>query len=113
MGIKTDNISTLFLHEIPGFNRATTKIYIAGKGSDYSNLPNESPPPDFDELLGNEDSDKEQAQNSESTDNEERSTSNINNPTVFIYHSHSWEGYLSLINKDVKLSDASSITREM
>lgn len=112
MGVKTDNISTLLLHEIPGFDRATTKIYIAGEGSDYSNLPNESPPPDFDELLKNGDSDKEQAQNGESTNNEERSTNNINNPTVFIYHSHSWEGYLPLINKDVKPSDASSINNE-
>src|SRR5699024_4878798 len=84
-GIKTDNISTLLLHEIPGFNRATTRIYIAGEGSDYSNLPNESPPPNFDELLKEEDSNKEQAQNSENKSNEESSTDKINDPSVFIY----------------------------
>ncbi|MCF3942279.1 stage II sporulation protein P [Oceanobacillus alkalisoli] len=111
-GIKTDNISTLLLHEIPGFNRATTKIYIAGEGSDYSNLPNESPPPNFDELLKKEDSNKEQAQNSENKSNEESSIKKINDPSVFIYHSHSWEGYLPLINKDVKPSEASSINNE-
>src|SRR5699024_3839340 len=50
-GFKTDNISTLLLHEVPGFNAANTEIYIAGAGSDSSNLPQESPPPDFDALL--------------------------------------------------------------
>lgn len=41
-GIETDNISTLLLDEILGFNIANTEIYIAGEGSDYSNLPQES-----------------------------------------------------------------------
>src|SRR5699024_5323133 len=31
---------------------------------------------------------------------------------VYIYHSHSWVGYLPLINKDVKPSDASSVDNE-
>lgn len=111
-GIKTNNISTLLLSEIPGFNSATTKNFIAGEGSDYSNLPIESPPPDFDKLLEGEDSDQEYAKNSEEKNNEESSTDKINDPSVFIYHSHSWEGYLPLINKDVKPSDASSINNK-
>ncbi|MFS0752826.1 stage II sporulation protein P [Oceanobacillus sp. 1P07AA] len=107
-GIRTNNISTFLLKEIPGFNSANTKIYIAGEGSDYSNLPQESPPPDFDELLKGENSNinKEDEPNSEESANEESITSK--NPSVFIYHSHSWEGYLPLMNKDVKPSDSSS-----
>ncbi|MGJ9459013.1 stage II sporulation protein P [Oceanobacillus sp. CF4.6] len=107
-GIRTNNISTLLLHEVPGFNSANTKIYIAGEGSDYSNLPQESPPPDFDELLKGENSTikKEDEPNGEESDNEERVTSK--DPSVFIYHSHSWEGYLPLINEYVKPSDSSS-----
>lgn len=111
-GIKTNNISTLLLREVPGFSGTTTKIYIAGEGSDYSNLPIESPAPDFAKLLEGEDSDKEYAKNSEDQHNEESSTNNIKDPSVYIYHSHSWEGYLPLINKDVKPSDASSVDNE-
>jgi len=108
-GVKTNNLSTLLLHEIPGFNSVTTKIYIAGEGSDYSNLPIESPPPDFDRLLEEVDSGKEYARDSENHHNEDSSIDKLEDPSVFIYHSHSWEGYLPLINKDVKPSDASSI----
>ena len=108
-GIRTNNISTFLLNEVPGFNSANTKIYIAGEGVDYSNLPQESPPPDFDELLKEENPNinKEDELNSAESANEESITSK--DPSVFIYHSHSWEGYLPLINKDVKPSDSSSI----
>ncbi|GLO68414.1 stage II sporulation protein P [Oceanobacillus kimchii] len=108
-GIRTNNISTFLLNEVPGFNSANTKIYIAGEGADYSNLPQESPPPDFDELLKGENPNinKEDEPNSEESANEESIISK--DPSVFIYHSHSWEGYLPLINKDVKPSDSSSI----
>ncbi|WP_337020224.1 stage II sporulation protein P [Oceanobacillus massiliensis] len=107
-GIRTNNLSTLLLHEVPGFNSANTKIYIAGEGSDYSNLPQESPAPDFDELLKGEDPNinKKDEPNSEESDNKESIVSK--DPSVFIYHSHSWEGYLPLIHKDVKPSDSSS-----
>ena len=107
-GIRTNNISTLLLNEIPGFNSSNTEIYIAGEGSDYSNLPQESPPPDFDELLKRENPNinKEDEQKSEESDNKVSITSK--DPYVFIYHSHSWEGYLPLMNEDVKPSDSSS-----
>lgn len=97
-GIKTDNITTLLMQELPGFNIANTEIYIAGEGSDYSNLPQESPPPDFDELLTKEDLND--------TNNNAKDSQNA---SVFIYHSHSWEGYLPLIEEDGKPSDSSSI----
>ncbi|ASK61340.1 stage II sporulation protein P [Virgibacillus phasianinus] len=104
-GIKTDNITTLMMQEIPGFNIANTEIYIAGEGSNYSNLPHESPPPDFDKLLKGHQPTEEK----EPTSHDSNDTDKIKDPSVYIYHSHSWEGYLPLIDEDVKPSDSSSI----
>jgi len=109
-GFKTDNISTLLLHEVPGFNAANTEIYIAGAGSDYSNLPQESPPPDFDALLKQEGSNKDEISNSLAKENDTNGNDESqHDSSVFIYHSHSWEGFLPLIDdEDVKPSDSSS-----
>ncbi|MFZ3580532.1 stage II sporulation protein P, partial [Virgibacillus sp. DJP39] len=92
------------MQEIPGFNIVNAEIYIAGEGSDYSNLPQESPPPNFDELL--EGQDTNQGNRAGTTKEDKGDTKG--NPSVFIYHSHSWEGYLPLIDEDVKPSDSSS-----
>ncbi|WP_053075135.1 stage II sporulation protein P [Ornithinibacillus californiensis] len=101
-GINTDNLNMLLISEIPGFSHNNV-IYVAGQGSDYSNLPQESPPPDFDELL-----------KTEGPDNDNHHVPNLttdkpNNPTVFIYQSHSWEGYLPLMAEHGRTSDSSSI----
>ncbi|WP_047982428.1 stage II sporulation protein P [Ornithinibacillus contaminans] len=101
-GINTDNLNMLLISEIPGFSHNNV-IYVAGQGSDYSNLPQESPPPDFDELL-----------KTEGPDNDNHHVPNLttdkpNNPTVFIYQSHSWEGYLPLMAEHERTSDSSSI----
>lgn len=112
-GIKTNNISTLLMQEIPGSTNADTEIHLAGEGSDYSNMPKESPPPDFDELLKEQDPNKKELveSNIDDTDSTDISSNNPQNPTVFIYHSHSWEGYLPLIDEDVKPSDSSSVDK--
>ena len=108
-GISNEDISTLITKEIPGLDLASTKIHIAGEGSDYSNLPQESPPPNFDDLLKEEDSNNDKPPDSKKGTEKNNGTDNSNNPSVFIYHSHSWEGYLPLIDdENVKPSDSSS-----
>src|SRR5699024_8063869 len=88
---------------------ASTKSHMAGEGSDYSNLPQESPPPNFDDLLKGEDSNNDKPPDSKKGTEKNNGTDNSNNPSVFIYHSHSWEGYLPLIDdENVKPSDSSS-----
>lgn len=106
-GLIEHNLTSLLSNEIPGFDVSHTEIYIAGKGSDYSNLPVESPAPDFDELLKQEELNKASQEKKEPE--VEKYVHHKNDPSVFIYHSHSWEGYLPLINRDVKPSDASSV----
>lgn len=112
-GINPNNISTLLTQELPGFNATYTQIYIAGKGSDYSNLPQESPPPNFDKLLKEQDSNDGEPSvpvkpEEDSGDTDENSDVHKDS-SVFIYHSHSWEGYLPLIEEEVKPSDSSSV----
>lgn len=108
-GISNEDISTLISKEIPGLDLASTKIHIAGEGSNYSNLPQESSPPDFDELLKGENSSNDKPSDSNEETDKNSNIDNPNNPSIFIYHSHSWEGYLPLINdENVKPSDSSS-----
>ncbi|MRG88293.1 stage II sporulation protein P [Salinibacillus xinjiangensis] len=101
-GIKPTELSTILGKGLPGFDRYSTEIYVAGEGTDYSTLPIESPPPDFDELLKDE----------ESTPKEEpeEPKDQPKNASVFIYHSHSWEAFRPLMDEDAeKPSDSSSV----
>ena len=95
-----NNISSLIIQELPGIG--SSEIYIAGEGSDYPNFPQESPPPDFDELLktGNSETDKQTKSNNRTS---------LQDPNVFIYQSHSWEAYIPLIEEHGNSGDASSI----
>src|SRR5699024_449778 len=66
-------------------------------------------PPNFDDLLKEEGSNNDKPPDSKEGTEKNNGTDNSNNPSVFIYHSHSWEGYLPLIDdENVKPSDSSS-----
>ena len=110
-GVNSNDIVSLLTQEIPGFDTSITEIYIAGEGSDYYNLPQESPPPNFDTLLSKEDDKRDQESPSDKEDsaNTNNDSNPLQAPSVFIYHSHSWEAYLPLIDESVKPSDSSSI----
>lgn len=99
-GIKLSNLATSFLQEVPGLHIANTEF--AGGGFDDANLPQESPPPDFDALLADDNPNEDKEPTPDNKNDPDK-------PAVYIYHSHSWEGYLPLIDKDVKPSDSSSI----
>jgi stage II sporulation protein P len=93
-GINATDFASYLGKELPGFEAYNTKIYVAGIGSDYTNLPMESPPPNFEELL--EDYDEEDIQNPEEPS---EPTPEPVNPSVFIYHSHSWEAFNPLMEE--------------
>ncbi|QHS22546.1 stage II sporulation protein P [Virgibacillus sp. MSP4-1] len=98
-GIKPNELSSILEKSLPGFKSYTNQVYVAGDGTDGPNMPIESPPPDFEELLENEDSSTEKPQEEQPE-----------NASVFIYHSHSWEAFRPLMDeKNVKPSDSSSI----
>lgn len=87
--INLRNMKSFLISEIPGLNAATPKIIVAGKGTDFTNLPIESPPPaDFDvyedgEILSEEKNDDEKQQ--------------TRDHAVFIYSTHNTESFLPML----------------
>jgi stage II sporulation protein P len=96
--IRFNDVRSLIGTELPGFAKYDTEILIAGEGTDYSNLPIESSVP-LEELLKERkgegtpppktDVPKQQNPPAHSTEGKK---------VVFIYHTHSWESYLPMLN---------------
>lgn len=87
--INLADMKTFLFTEIPGLYASSPKILIAGQGTDFTNLPIESPPPqDFGVL--DETNEAEVV-----PDNEKRELTN--DYVAFIYHTHTWESYLPLL----------------
>ncbi len=106
LNIKPKDVRTYLGNEIPGLSLYHTEIAVAGKGTNITNLPIESPPPP--ELIkqidkSEENSSKEQDELAPKTPNK--------NKAVFIYHSHSWEAFKPLV-KDQKNANSSSSMNE-
>ena len=94
--ISLDDPRSLLGKELPGFSIFDTEILVAGDGTDYTNMPFESPPPN-DSL----EMDKNvQLQNTDDVDakDEKPGTSDpiikSDKKEVFIYSSHNTESYL-------------------
>ncbi|UFT99049.1 stage II sporulation protein P [Radiobacillus kanasensis] len=75
---------------------ASSQWYMKSQFQTASGGPVESPPPDFEELA------------QEDTGQTEESEPTNTDASVFIYHSHSWEAYLPLLEDATKPSEASS-----
>ncbi|BCB03651.1 stage II sporulation protein P [Bacillus sp. KH172YL63] len=91
---------SLFGREIPGIENYHTHIAVAGKGTDITNLPNESPAPTEDQL---KDQEIDQSQIDRANSGSGDGGDEIEEKSVFIYHSHSWEAFSPLIkNNDSK-----------
>lgn len=99
INIKPKDVRTFLGNEIPGLALYHTEIVVAGKGTNLTNLPIESPPPQFDLL--------EETDETEDNKTEEHDKSKVKNKTVFIYHSHSWEAYKPLL-KDVNQTSSNN-----
>lgn len=85
--INLRNMKSFLISEIPGLNAATPKIIVAGKGTDFTNLPIESPPPvDFDVYEGEEYKEEKSVEVPQTKDQ-----------AVFIYSTHSTESYLPML----------------
>lgn len=96
--IRFNDVRSFVGKELPGFGKYDSEIVIAGEGTNYSNLPIESSVP-LEEVvkerrgeigqLPKTDSNKGKKQPAQTTGEKQ---------VVFIYHSHSWESYLPLLN---------------
>jgi stage II sporulation protein P len=105
--IKINDPRSLLGRELPGFSKFDSNIQIAGVGTDYTTLPQESAPP-IEELLKEREIASELLKNDEDKSNQEKQ--NIpDKKEVFIYHSHSWESYLPLL-KNVKSPNEATST---
>lgn len=93
------DITTFFGNELPGIRAYNKEIVFAGIGTNFTNLPYESAPPI--EVLQ-----KEREIAAKELEESNQPSNESNNPppqgteeeAVFIYHSHSWEAFLPLLN---------------
>ncbi|PFN80682.1 stage II sporulation protein P [Bacillus sp. AFS076308] len=103
--VKPTDARTFLGNEIPGLRLYDTEIVVAGEGTNLTNLPNESAPPD--KVLRNQrKASEEKLKESQSTNDDQ--PKNPANKTVFIYQTHSWESFLPVLNDAVKPDDAIS-----
>ncbi|MEH7414356.1 stage II sporulation protein P [Neobacillus drentensis] len=103
--VKPTDARTFLGNEIPGLRIYDTEIVVAGEGTNLTNLPKESAPPD--KVLRNERKASEgKLKESQSTDDGQ--PNNPKNKTVYIYHTHSWESFLPVLKDAAKPDDAIS-----
>jgi stage II sporulation protein P len=96
---------SLFGREIPGIENYHTQIAVAGKGTDITNLPVESPAP-TDEQLQNQEIDQHQIDRANGSSGDD--IKEVDKKSVFIYHSHSWEAFSPLIKNNQSKDPAST-----
>lgn len=92
--IKPDDPRSLLGNELPGFSIFDSKIFIAGEGTDYTNLPVESSPPLEEVLKDREAVVEEDIDPIESEDKPDDSLTTGKKNVVFIYNTHNYESFL-------------------
>lgn len=92
--IKPDDPRSLLGNELPGFSIFDSEIFIAGEGTDYTNLPVESSPPLEEVLKDREAVVEEDIDPVESNNQPEDSLTTGDRNVVFIYNTHNYESFL-------------------
>lgn len=99
--IRIADARSLFGSELPGFLIFDSNILLAGKGTDYTNIPHESSP-SLESISGERELAPQESQKYEESQKQEKSNQQAEKSTgdkkvVYIYHTHSWESFLPLI----------------
>ncbi|RLQ96198.1 stage II sporulation protein P [Falsibacillus albus] len=107
--VKIRDNRSLLGREIPGLSIYNTEIAVAGRGTNLTTLPVESPPPSPDQLEETEaaipnQSDASQKSNEGTAPADPDAVKN----SVLIYHSHSWEAFNPLLNLTKSSQDPAS-----
>lgn len=84
---------SLLGRELPGFSLYDSEIILAGEGTDFTNIPYESPPP-LEVLLAEREAAQEQLQEEETPPAPAPSQTTGGKKVVYIYHTHTQESYL-------------------
>ncbi|MDF2083859.1 stage II sporulation protein P [Bacillus pseudomycoides] len=96
--IRFDDVRSFVGKELPGFGKYDTEIVIAGEGTDYSNLPIESSVP-LEEVVKERTGETGQVPKTDTNkDKKQPAQTTGKRQVAFIYHTHSWESYLPLLN---------------
>jgi stage II sporulation protein P len=97
--IKPHDVRTLLGRELPGFSAFNSRIVVAGEGTNYTNLPIESPPP-LDQILKDRVAEvDEPAKSEEETKGKEEKPVRMAENVVFIYNTHNRESFLPHLPK--------------
>ncbi|PIC04574.1 stage II sporulation protein P [Anoxybacillus flavithermus] len=84
---------SLLGRELPGFSLYDSEIIVAGEGTDFTNIPYESPPP-LEVLLAEREAAQELLQEEETPPAPAPSQTTGGKKVVYIYHTHTQESYL-------------------
>ncbi|WP_459501157.1 stage II sporulation protein P [Bacillus sp. C1] len=96
--IRFDDVRSFVGKELPGFGKYDTEIVIAGEGTNYSNLPIESSVP-LEEVVKERTGEAGQVPKTDPNKEKKQPAQTTGERQVaFIYHTHSWESYLPLLN---------------
>ncbi|MGM7721058.1 stage II sporulation protein P [Metabacillus sp. Hm71] len=107
--INPDDPRSLLGRELPGFSLYDSEIVVAGDGTNYTNMPYESPPPT--EVLEQE---REASINKNDVVNNDENDDSKAPPTlttgdkkvVYIYNTHNTESYLPLLDGETDMNRA-------
>ncbi|MGM9925487.1 MAG: stage II sporulation protein P [Bacillus sp. (in: firmicutes)] len=95
--ISLDDPRSLLGSELPGFAQFDSEIMVAGEGTDYTNMPYESAPPD-DHMAAKKDAALQNVADLNENDQDAKAPASgsltAGKKVAFIYHSHNYESYL-------------------
>ncbi|WP_036688052.1 stage II sporulation protein P [Paucisalibacillus globulus] len=91
--IKPDDPRSLLGSEIPGLSIYDSEIFIAGEGTNYTNLPVESAPP-LEEVLRDREAVVDENIENEPNNEPDKSPNTGGKNVVYIYNTHNYESFL-------------------
>lgn len=95
-GIRPGDIRSLLGNELPSFAIYDSEIYIAGEGTNYTNLPYESPPP-MELLMMERKIAREKLTIEDEREEPKPGRTTGGKPVVYVYQTHSYESFLPLL----------------
>ncbi|MEH7458160.1 stage II sporulation protein P [Bacillus pseudomycoides] len=95
--LKIQDLRTFVGKEVPGMSKYYSNIIVAGEGTDYTNIPNESSVP-IEEVTKEREVAKEKVKEADEKNPVQKNKSDVKGESaVFIYHTHSWESFYPLL----------------
>ena len=91
--IKPDDPRSLLSSELPGLSIYDSEIFIAGEGTNYTNLPVESSPP-MEEVLKDREAVVDEEVEDDAKDEPDKTPTTGHKNVVYIYNTHNYESFL-------------------